>query len=96
MNSFLFSFVNPSGLPPTKMSLIVGQEEKAIYSKNGYGPVFGSGYDLYIASSPHSNNCSSSLNTTYQCPAGQDTTTFLTGNQNFTVSEMEVFGFEKC
>jgi len=76
--------------------LIAGQEEKAIYCNKSYGPVFGSGYDLYIAGSPNSNNCSTTLNVTYQCPAGQDATTFLTGNKNFTVSEMEVFGFEKC
>jgi len=76
--------------------LIAGQEEKAIYCSKGYGPVFGSGHDLFIASSPNSNYCSTSLNATYQCPAGQGATTFLAGNQNFTVSEMEVFGFEKC
>lgn len=95
-DSFLFSLVNPSGLSPTKIPLIAGQEEKAIYCNKGYGPVFGSGYDLYIASSPNSKNCSTTLNVTYQCPSGQDATTFLTGNKNFTVSEMEVFGFEKC
>jgi len=63
-DSFLFSLVNPSGLSPTKIPLIAGQEEKAIYCNKGYGPVFGSGYDLYIAGSPNSNNCSTTLNVT--------------------------------
>jgi len=93
--SFLFSLVNPSGLPPTRMPLIAGQEEYAIYCSSSYGPIFGSGYDLYISKAPDSIDCSTILNNTYQCPTGQDTTTFLAGNQNFTVSEMEVFGFEK-
>ena len=94
-NSFLFSLVNPSSLPPTKMPLMAGQESYAIYCNSGYGPTFGGGHDLNIASTPHSNNCSTSLNRTYQCPAGQNGTTFLTGNPYFTVSEMEVFGFQK-
>ncbi len=58
-------------------------------------PLFGGGHDLYIAGAPNSNNCSSRLNNTYQCPAGQNANTFLAGNQKFLVSEMEVFGFEK-
>ncbi|XP_078354270.1 uncharacterized protein LOC144638853 [Oculina patagonica] len=94
-DSFLFSLVNPSGLPPTKMPLVAGKEGNAIWCHSGFGPVFGNGCDLVIANAPNSNNCSVKLNTSYQCPTGQNATTFLAGNQNFTVSEMEVFGFEK-
>ena len=94
-NAFLFSLVNPSGLPPTKMSLIAGQEGHAMNCGISYRPVFGAGNDLFIANAPNSNNCSGYLNNTYQCPAGQNGNTFLTGNQNFTISELEVFGFEK-
>ena len=95
--SFLFSLVNPSGLPPTKMPLIAGKEGTAIICNSSLGPIFGYGnaYDLYIANAPNSSNCSTSLNNSYQCPTGQNATTFLTGGQNFTISEMEVFGFEK-
>ncbi|XP_020624751.1 uncharacterized protein LOC110062217 isoform X2 [Orbicella faveolata] len=95
--SFLFSLVNPSGLPPTKMPLIAGKEY-AIYCNSSYGPTFsggGAANDLYIPNAPNSYNCSVSLNNTYQCPTGQNATTFLTGNQNFTINEMEVFVFEK-
>lgn len=94
-NAFLFSLVNPSGLPPTKMALTAGQEGYAMYCGSIYGPVFGSGNDLYIANAPNSNDCLVNLNNTYQCPAGQNEKTFLTGNRNFTISELEVFGFEK-
>ena len=94
-NSFLFSLVNPSGLQPTKMSLIPGKESEAVHSHSGWGPRFGSGIDLHIPSAPNSNNCSVYLNNTYELPPGQNAITFLTGNQNFTLAEMEVFKFEK-
>ena len=54
-NAFLFSLVNPGGLPPTKMSLIAGQEETAMRCDSSYGPVFGSGNDLCIVNAPYSN-----------------------------------------
>ena len=77
------------------MPLIAGQERHAIYCDSRYGAVFGGGHDLCIANAPDLNNCYVRLNNTYQCPAGQDPTTFLAGNETFLVSEMEVFGFEK-
>ncbi|XP_078354276.1 uncharacterized protein LOC144638860 isoform X2 [Oculina patagonica] len=96
--SFMFSLVNPSGLPATKMPLIAGQEGNAIVCNSRYGPTFGLNNgvnDLRIAIEPNSKNCSTKLNSSYQCPEGQSADTFLTGNQKFTLSELEVFGFEK-
>nr|XP_058953323.1 uncharacterized protein LOC131780736 [Pocillopora verrucosa] len=92
-NSFLFSLVNPSGLSPTKMSLKSEQEGYAMYCDNNHGPIFGyrSYCDLYICNVPNSNNCSTYLNNTYQCPSGQNANMFLTGGQYFLVSEMEVY-----
>jgi len=94
-HSFLFSLVNPSGLPPTKMPLIAGKEGNAIICNSNFGPVFGTGNDLCIVNSPNSNYCSLNLNHVYQCPTGQNANTFLTGKQSFLVNEMEVFGFEQ-
>ena len=91
--SFLFSLVNASGLPPTKLPLIEGKEEKAISCYSNNGPTFGS-TDLCITNSPNSNPCAVNLNNKYQCPVGQNGTKFLTGNQNFYVNEMELFVFE--
>ena len=91
--SFLFSLVNPSGLPPTKMPLRAGQEGYAILCSSYFGPTFGGNHDLHIPNAPNSNNGYVSLNNTYQCPTGENAQTFLTGNQHFAVSEMEVFGF---
>ena len=77
------------------MSLIPGKESAAVHSHSGWGPRFGSGIDLHIPSAPNANNCSVNLNNTYQLPPGQNALTFLTGNQYFTLAEMEVFKFEK-
>ncbi|XP_068760882.1 uncharacterized protein [Montipora capricornis] len=93
-NSFLFSLVNPSGLNFTKMSLIPEKMNHAIYCSSSHGPIFGAGHDLRITNNPHSNSCYSKLSNSYQVPPGQKATTFLTGSENFVLSEMEVFGFE--
>ena len=93
--SFLFSLVNHSGLPPTRMALRAGREGQAIFCFNGNGPVFGGGNDLRFPSAPNSTSCYVNLNNTYECPVGQNATTFFTGAQSFTIQEMEVFGFEK-
>ena len=79
------------------MPLIAGQEGYAIVCNGSYGPLFGGGTanDLQIPNSPNSNSCVVNLNNAYQCPTGQNAKTFLTGNQTFTLSEMEVFGFEQ-
>jgi len=91
----LFSLVNPSGLPPTKMPLIAGKEGNAIYCDANYGPIFGEGHDLRISTEPNRDLCFVNLNNSYKCPTGQNAKTFLTGKQTFIVSEMEVFGFDK-
>jgi len=76
------------------MPLIDEQNEHAIYCSSSYGPVFGGGHDLCIANGADSNDCSTSLDSSYQSPTGLDDDTFLVGSQTFTLSEMEIFGFE--
>lgn len=93
--SFLFSLVNPGGLPPAKITLKPENQSYAIFCRDVYGPTFGGNHDLHVANAPNSGNCYSSLGHSYQCPTGQHANMFLTGSGNFTVSEMEVFGFKK-
>ena len=77
------------------MPLIAGQEGNAIYCKGDYGPTFGGGHDLKIASQQNQYAlCSVNLNNSYQCPTGQNKETFLTGNRFFLVNEIEVFGLD--
>ena len=75
------------------MRLRAEQEGYSIWCNSSYGPVFGGGntHDILIHNAPNTNNCTTTLNNTYQCAVGS---TFLTGNQNFRVNEMEVFGFD--
>ena len=90
--AFLFSFVNPSGLGPTKVPLISGIDSKGIIRVSSLGPVFGGGNDLMISdNADESPNSTSKLGHTYQLPPGQQST-FFTGVQNFTVTDYEVFG----
>lgn len=97
----MFSLMNPSNLKPVQMPLIKDKEEMAIFCNSGYGPVFGTRnsngyYDLLIGNSPNqANGCTSTLNNSYRCPEGQNNSTFLAGNYSFSVSEIEVFAFEK-
>ena len=94
-HAFLFSFVNPRGLGPTKLPLISGIDPNGIVCISSLGPVFGSGNDLLISrnanESPHSN---SELGHTYQLPPGQQST-FFTGAKTFTVTDYEVFGLSQ-
>ena len=92
--AFLFSMVNPSGLGPTKLPLIPGQEEYGICCNYTCGPVFGRGHDLCIPGNANINTYSSSnLGSSYQRPLGQQNR-FFTGS-SFTVTDYEVFGLHK-
>ena len=92
--SFLFSLVNPSGTELTKMPLKGTSNQNGIYCSSGYGPTFGGGHDLHIANVANTNsNSYSGLGHTYQCPANTNSS-FLVGQKNFSVNEMEVFVFK--
>ena len=92
--SFLFSLVNPSGSEPTKMPLRGTNNQNGIYCNSGYGPTFGGGHDLHTASGANVNsNSYSKLGNSYECPPHANVS-FLVGQQNFTVSELEVFLFQ--
>ena len=94
--SFIFSLVNPSGTGPTKLPLKPDQTKYGIYCNGGYGPTFGSSHDLTICNEANSaTNSYSSLGSTYECPPHITPSTFLTGNKNFTASELEVFGLKQ-
>ena len=86
--------VNPSGLGPTKLSLITGKEWNGIYCSGSHGPVFGGGTDLCISNNANTSYSSSKLGSTYQLPPGQQNT-FFTGAINFIVTDYEVFGLQQ-
>ena len=94
--AFLFSFVNPSGLAPTKLSPICGKETSAMFCDPSRGPAFGgTGNDLSLSDGAHSNTNESYLGRTYQLPLGQPYRSFFTGVNKFTVTDYEVFGLRQ-
>ena len=96
MESFLFSLVNPSGDTPTKLPLKGTENQYGIYCDGSYGPTFGGGNDLRISNTANENTDSySELDNTYECPPHATNTTFLVGNRNFPVNELEVFVFQE-
>lgn len=92
--SFLFSLVNLSGSKPTKMPLTGTSNQNGIYCHSGYGPTFGGNHDLHIANGANANaNSYTNIGHTYQCPANGNSS-FLVGQRNFSVDEVEVFAFK--
>ena len=71
--AFLFSLVNNPGRGPItfKPPGEVYSYEYAVYSCSGYGPTFGSGWDIYIVSDASSSTASfSNLGYVYNPPSG--------------------------
>ena len=92
--SFLFSLVNPSGTGPTKIPLKGNNNQCGILCNSGYGPTFGGGHDLHIANGANANSTSYSyLGSSYECPPHPNSS-FLVGQKNFSVNEIEVFVFK--
>ena len=83
--------------PPGRGTGTHNSYKYAIYSCPGYGPRFGAGSDIRIASEASSNtNSYSNLGCTYNPPAGYNygsgfAQSFLAGSRNFQPDEVEVF-----
>jgi hypothetical protein len=94
-NSFVFTLINPHGIPPTMYSNNGPESNNnsySIYDYSNYGPTFGGGFDLHVSDCSNTN-LSSYTNFPYSY---EDTTGY--GNKTFTRSyffqtnEIEVFG----
>ena len=84
--SFLFSLDNQAKLE------VFQNQGNTMYCNNDYGPTFGGGHDLQIASDCSNKNGSYSIiGSTYKLPAGATANTFFAGAQNFAVEEYEVY-----
>jgi hypothetical protein len=88
--SFLFTVKNAGNIAPRKFSL--SSPSHAIYCNSGYGPTFGSGYDIYVAANCNANTGSyTNLGTDYVNDTGIGNAQVFTGEKQFTVQEIEVF-----
>lgn len=89
--AFIFSLSNSEGLKPFKV--MVRNPSHAIYTAPDYGPTFGQGHDIYIASNANSNaNSYTKLGVGYFVPDGvRNKNTILGGNFRIALDEVEVF-----
>ena len=92
--AFLFSLVNKPGWAPVKLPQT---GTHSIHDCSSYGPTFGGGHDIYIATYASSSS-SSYINLGYQysSPSGYSygstfTQTFLASTYRFTPDEVETF-----
>jgi hypothetical protein len=90
MRSFLFTLRNPHGVPPRKFALREEKKGNAILCVSDYGPVFYNG----ISVRDNCNNSYTWFGTGYVNRSYVNDTRFkefLTGAEEFTVKEIEVF-----
>jgi hypothetical protein len=90
---FLFTLINPHGIPPTKYP--VNKTEHSIYDSKGSGPTFGGGYDLLVCDNSQTKADSySNFPYSYMDTTNRGSMTF-TGNRNFQTSDIEVYRLEQ-
>jgi hypothetical protein len=87
-NAFLFSLTNKNN-QPSKMGQI--DTRFSIYCDSGYGPIFGRN-DIHICNNANTTKGSHScLGSAYQYPQPNQGDSYLAGNCNFQLSEIEVY-----
>jgi hypothetical protein len=88
--SFLFRIKDHRNSEPHAFPL--SSSSYAICCNSSYGPTFGTGHNIHVADSCHQNKSSyTNLGKNYVNDTGLDGTQVFTGEQYFTVREIEVF-----
>lgn len=95
-DAVIFSMFN-SDKEPIAMKCV--QPQYAIYCNSFYGPTFGGGHSIYVASNSNRNILShSNIGYTYKHPSIEYDTdkarSFMAGSYHFQTTEIEVFKFE--
>jgi hypothetical protein len=92
LKSFIFTLKNGRNTEPRKFSLKSDHNTRVIRCNQNDGPIFGGGHDLHIsANSNETTSNYTNFGCSYQNDTGYDGQTFLAGEKNFTVKELEVF-----
>ncbi|EDV26879.1 expressed hypothetical protein [Trichoplax adhaerens] len=86
--AFIFTLTNQQDMPPSRFDIT--QEKYALVYDEEYGPTFGAGADLCIASNCDSNDQSYS-NFPYSFEGLNASVNLLMGSYNFYVKDYEVF-----
>ena len=97
-SAFIYSLVNKENRP--LLFEHASTNKKSIFSRDFLGPLFGSGYDLFISDSSNTNtNSYSNLGQTYTHPeyplGSEKAKTILAGSHTFQVEEIEVFQMQQ-
>jgi hypothetical protein len=88
--SFLFTLKNPRKSAPHAFSMT--KSGRTIHCGSSYGPIFGSACDIIVGDSCNASNSSYTvLGTSFVNDTGIAGTQVFTGEQYFTVKEIEVF-----
>jgi hypothetical protein len=88
--SFVFSLISPRGKAPQKFDL--SNATYAIYCNSSYGPTFGDGHTIKVASDADTNtNSYTNFGSSYVNNTGINGQQVFTGESNFQVKEIEVF-----
>jgi hypothetical protein len=88
--SFLFRIKDHRNSEPR--TFVLSSSSYAIFCHSSYGPIFGNGHNLCVVDSCHQNKGSyTNLGKNYVNDTGLDGTQVFTGEQYFTVREIEVF-----
>jgi hypothetical protein len=90
LRSFLFTLRNPRGVPARKFALKAEEKQEAICCYGAWGPEFGVGC-IWVSDNCNENRDSHTrcFGTTYD--SGRQEVDFLTGAEEFSVKEIEVF-----
>jgi hypothetical protein len=88
--SFVFTLKNARNIQPRTFKLVNGSN--AINCSSNHGPIFGGGCDILVAGNCNANtNSSTNLGGGYVNDTGITGIAVFTGEQYFTVKEIEVF-----
>jgi hypothetical protein len=88
--SFLFTVKNPRGSEGRKF--VMANSANAILCDRTSGPTFGNGNDIHVANGCNGNTSSyTCLGNAFRNDTGINSNQVFTGEQSFTVKEIEVF-----
>jgi hypothetical protein len=93
--SFVFTILNTHGIGGRKFGLKPDHAQYAIYTHKDYGPIFGDGHTIRVNSNCSTTNGNYTNLSAYVNDTGLDNCQVFTGEQHFTVKEIEVFGVTK-
>jgi hypothetical protein len=91
LKSFVFSLKNPHNFPARKFVLKAEKKDRAIACNSACGPFFNDGFMVYDHCNVNSESHTRTFGGCYANDTGLDGETVLTGAEQFTVKEIEVF-----